>query len=144
MKIFVAPVLAVALAACNPQESVPPANPAQPSTAPATTASGPVASPESAEYKIVNWGNQTTAPGVEFNVQRDGNSGISFELNNPVPTSEITATFDGKPLTGIATNGVIVTATIPGEYLAEAGTYPIELQIPGMSLKIPVGNFEVK
>ncbi len=92
----------------------------------------------------MQWGDKTTAPGVAFNVQRDGNSGISFELNQPVPTSEITATFDGKPLTGIATNGVIVTATIPGEFLAKAGSYPVELQIPALSLQIPAGDFQVK
>lgn len=142
MKVFAALVLAVALAGCNPQQGVPPANPAQPSTK--NTASGPVSSPASSEYKVVNWGNQTTAPGVTFNVQRDGNSGISFELNQTVPTSEITGTFDGKPLTGIATNGVIVTATIPGEFLSKAGSYPVELQIPALSVQIPAGDFEVK
>ncbi|MES2857684.1 MAG: hypothetical protein V4704_00710 [Pseudomonadota bacterium] len=116
--------------------------PAQ-SSSPAAT-SAPAAPAAAGEYKIVNWSQKGTAPGAEFNVQRDGNSGISFELNQPVPTAEITGTFDGKPLTGIATNGVIVTATIPGEYLAEAGTYPVELQIPDLGKKIPAGNFEVK
>jgi len=142
MKIFAALVLAVALAGCNPQEGVPPANPAKPSTT--DTATGPAASPATSEYKVVNWGNKTTGPGVTFNVQRDGNSGISFELNQPVPTSEITGTFDGKPLTGVATNGVIVTATIPGEFLSKAGSYPVALQIPALSVNIPAGDFEVK
>lgn len=142
MKVYAALFLAVGLAGCNPQEGVPPSEPAQPSAP--TTSSSPATAPATSEYTIVNWSQRGTAPGVEFNVQRDGNSGISFELNQPVPTSEITATFDGKPLTGIATNGVIVTATIPGEYLAKAGSYPVELQIPDMSLKIPAGNFEVK
>lgn len=142
MKVCAALVLAIALAGCNPQESVPPANPAQPSNP--TTASGPATPSATSEYKIVNWGLRGTAPGVTFNVQRDGNSGISFELNQPVPPAEITATFDGKPLTGIATNGVIVTATIPGAYLSKAGTYPVELQILGLAPHIPAGDFKVE
>lgn len=142
MKVYAALILVVGLVGCNPQEGVPPTGPAK-SSAP-TTSSNPATAPATNDYTVVNWSQRGTAPGVTFNVQRDGNSGISFELSQPVPTSEITATFDGKPLTGIATNGVIVTATIPGEYLAKAGSYPVELQIPDMALKIPAGNFEVK
>lgn len=142
MKVRAALVLAIVLAGCNPQEAVPPAHPVRSSHS--DPASGSASSPSTTEYKVVNWGLRGTAPGVAFNVQRDGNSGISFELDQPAPPAEITATFDGKPLTGIATNGVIVTATIPGEYLSVAGTYPVELQIVGLAPHIPAGDFVVK
>ena len=137
--LFLAIIL---LGACGDKPA--PLNPPAASSTPAAGAAATSEADRPVKLAVVNFSPISTPAGTPFNVQRDGNSGISFELNNPVPTSEITATFDGKPLTGIATNDVIVTATIPGEYLAEAGAYPVELQIPAMFLKIPVGNFEVK
>lgn len=32
----------------------------------------------------------------------------------------------------------------PALVLAVAGSYPVELQIPALSLQIPVGDFQVK
>ena len=145
MKTFLAvATLTLLCCACNPQQTPPPGQPAAPAAqtpaSSASTAGAPVAAP----YKIVNWGQQSTAAGQPFNVQRDGNSGVTFELNQPAPAGEIRGTFDGKPLTGVVANGVIVTATIPGDYLAKPGRYPVALNIPTAADPVVAGEFEVK
>ena len=48
-----------------------------------------------------------------------------------------------KGKTGVVVNGVIVTATIPDEYIAHPGQYPVKLTIPSQGIEIPAGNFEV-
>ncbi|MEJ7746209.1 MAG: hypothetical protein WKF61_05555 [Luteimonas sp.] len=83
-----------------------------------------------------------TAAGVAFNVQADGNSGVFFEINGAAGTDPITVTFDGKPLTGVVVSEKVITATIPGDYLKVAGTFPVELHEG--SRTIPAGNFTVK
>lgn len=106
------------LSACNPQEPVP----------------FPV---------IANWGQQSTPAGVPFNVQADGRSGVYFELNQQAPPGDLLVTFDGKPLAGVAVTGVMVTATIPPEYLAVPGSYPVVLELPPAGTRVEAGNFEV-
>lgn len=96
---------------------------------------------DSVKLAVVNFSPRTTPAGVTFNVQRDGNSGISFELNRLPPPTPFKAWFDNKPLTGVVSSKTIVTATIPGEYLAEPGTYPIELEVGG--IRLPAGDFVV-
>ena len=137
---FLLPMLAI-LAACNPQAPVPPA---QTEAGQPTADSQPAQQPEEKGYSVVNWSPQSTSVGTSFNVQADGNSGISFELNRPVPAGEITATFDGRPLSGVAASGVIVTATIPEDYLGTAGNYEVALQLPSVGQEIKAGEFEVK
>ncbi|MEO5962337.1 MAG: hypothetical protein ABIO75_08810 [Thermomonas sp.] len=92
---------------------------------------------------IVNWGQRSTPAGVPFNVQADGNSGVSFELNQTAPPADVVVSFDGKPLTGVVVAGVIVTATIPPEYLAEPGSYPVVMELQPAGTRIDAGNFEV-
>ena len=126
--------LVVMLYGCNPQTPVAP----QQAAAPAASAT------PAAEYRVVNWGQRSTPAGTPFNVQRDGGSGISFELNQPAPAGDLRATFDGKPLNGIAANGVIVTATIPADYLGRPGHYPVALVLPTSPAPVSAGDFEVK
>ena len=38
----------------------------------------------------------------------------------------------------------VVTATIPSDYIATAGDYPIVLEVPSTGAKIEVGSFKVK
>lgn len=137
-KLFgIAVVLLVA--GCNPQETVPPAN-----KAPDTAASTTNATASAVEYKVVNMSPQKTKVGTPFNVQLDQGSGISFELSRPAPPGDIKVMFDGKPLGGVAANGVIVTATIPTSYFATAGTYPVTVMLPGAQAPLPAGNFTVE
>lgn len=96
---------------------------------------------DTVKLAVVNFAPRTTPAGVPFNVQRDGNSGISFELNRLPPPTEFKAWFDNKPLTGVVSSKTIVTATIPGDYLAEPGSYPIELEVGGV--RLPAGDFVV-
>lgn len=136
-KIFAAAVVSLLASACNPQDPVPPAAPA----------GAPAASSEAAtavEYKVVNMSPATTKVGTPFNVQLDQGSGISFELSRPVPPGEIKVMFDGKPLGGVAANGVIVTATIPESYLAMAGAYPVTVLLPGSPEPLSAGTFTVE
>ncbi len=51
--------------------------------------------------------------------------------------------FDGKPLTGVVVSGVIITATVPPEYLAEPGSYPVVVELQPAGTRIEAGNFEV-
>lgn len=119
MKTFVLSVaLILLLAACNPQEPVP----------------FPV---------IANWGDRSTPAGVPFNVQADGHSGVYFELNQQAPPGSLVVTFNGKPLAGVAVSGVMVTATIPPEYLAVPGSYPVVLEMQPAGTRVEAGNFEV-
>ena len=138
-KLLAVATVALLATACNPQETVSPANtgaaPAAGTAAPAATA---------VEYKVVNMAPQSTKAGTPFNVQIDQGSGISFELSRPVPPGDIKVMFDGKPLGGVAANGVIVTATIPESYLATAGSYPVTVQLPGSANPLPAGNFTVE
>lgn len=140
MKILLLPaVLVLLVSACNPQEPVavvdPVPVPAATSTADAAGATAPLA--------IVNWGQRSTPAGVPFNVQADGNSGVSFELNQMAPPADVVLSFDGKPLTGVVVGGLIITATIPAEYLAEPGNYPVVMELQPAGTRIEAGNFEV-
>jgi hypothetical protein len=95
----------------------------------------------SARLAVVNFSPRSTPVDTPFNVQLDGNSGISFELSRPAPPAEFSAWFDDKPLTGVVASQKVVTATIPGEYLSTPGKYPIELEVGGV--RLPAGSFEV-
>jgi len=120
----------------TPREPLTPANP------PPTSAAALAAS--AVENKVVAARPMKTKEGTPFNVQLDRGSGISFELSRPVPPGDIKVSFDGKPLGSVAANGVIVTATSPGNYLAAAGRYPVTLQLPGSTTALPAGNFTVE
>lgn len=125
--------LSALLAGCNPQQAVD-------TPAPATAAAGA----PGAKATVVNWGQRSTKVGEDFNVQADGNSGVSFELSQPVLPGEYTITFAGKPLTGVVTSGVIITATIPKDFLAHPGTFPIVIQNPPQGVRIEAGDFTVE
>lgn len=114
--------------------------PINPPAADPTTA--PVADDSSAKLAVVNFSPKGTPVDTPFNVQLDGNSGISFELSRPAPAAEFKAWFDNKPLTGVVASNAIVTATIPAEYLATAGEFPIEIEVGGM--RLPAGTFVVE
>ena len=138
MKTLLLPVvLMLILSACNPQEPVAAVDPVPAAATPSETAA--VTAPPS----IVNWGQRSTPAGVPFNVQADGHSGVSFELSKEAPPGDVVVTLDGKPLTGIAVGGVIVTATIPPEYLAKPGSYPVVMELQPAGTRIEAGNFEV-
>ncbi len=139
MKTLLLPVvLTLVLSACNPQEPVASASDPVPAAgASAETAAG------IAPLNIVNWGQRSTPAGVPFNVQADGHSGVSFELNHKAPPADVVMSFDGKPLTGVVVSGVIVTATIPPEYLAKPGSYPVVMELQPAGTRVEAGNFEV-
>jgi len=125
----------LALGACGDKPA-----PITPPPAAATADSGDDTA-TAGKLAVVNFSPNTTPAGTSFNVQADGNSGISFELNRPAPAAEFAGWFDNKPLTGLVANKMIVTATIPGEYLAQPGSYPIELEVGGV--RLPAGTFVV-
>lgn len=110
-------------------------------TPPSATVAEGSAADASTKLAVVNFSPRSTPVNTPFNVQRDGNSGISFELNRPAPPAEFSAWFDNKPLTGVVASKLVVTATIPGEYLSTPGKYPIELEVGGT--RLPAGLFEV-
>lgn len=121
------------LGACGekPAPSTPPVVPA---------AAGSVASKPVEALEVVNFSPNTTPAGTPFNVQRNGNSGISFELSRS-PVGAVKLWFDGKPMADGVVVNVIVTSTIPVEYMASAGNYPIELEVGGV--RVPAGTFTV-
>lgn len=129
-------LLASLMVACGdkPTPTVPPASDR-------TDSGSEGAAQSSAQLAVVNFGPRSTPVDTPFNVQRDGNSGISFELSRPAPPAEFSAWFDNKPLTGVVARELVVTATIPGEYLSTPGKYPIELEVGGV--RLPAGSFEV-
>lgn len=94
--------------------------------------------------KVVNFNQKSTTAGTAFNVQRDGNSGITFELNRPLPAADVKAWFNGQPLPGVVANEKLVTATIPTEYLRTPGEYPVELEVSSEPERLPAGMFTVK
>lgn len=122
------------LGACGdkPAPITPPAS--APSDSAAAAANAPAA------LTVVNFSPNTTPAGTPFNVQRDGNSGISFELSSS-PVGVVKLWFDGKPMVDGVVVNLIVTSTIPVDYMATAGDYPIELEVGGV--RIPAGTFTV-
>lgn len=102
----------------------------------------PAASSE--PLQVVNFNQRSARAGMPFNVQADGNSGISFELNRSVSGAKVAAFFDGKQLTGVASNATVVTATIPVDYLKTPGEYPLELEVSTERARLPVGTFTVE
>lgn len=123
MKMHFTLVVAAALmaSACNPQKSVEPAG-----------------------ITVVNMNPQQTKAGTPFNVQVDQGSGMSFELSRPAPAGDIRVLFDGKPLGGVASSGVIVTATVPTAYLMTPGVYPVTMQMPDSKTPVAAGFFTVE
>ncbi len=128
--------LMLVLSACNPQVPVP-----RTAVDAGATATGPAA--EVSQPSIVNWGDRSTTAGVPFNVQADGRSGVYFQLDQPAPPADVVVSFDGRPLTGVVVSGVVITATIPPEYLAEPGSYPVVVELQPGGTRIEAGNFEV-
>ena len=135
--LFLAIIL---LGACGDKPA--PLNPPAASSTPAAGAAATSEADRPVKLAVVNFSPISTPAGTPFNVQRDGNSGISFELSRPAPAAEFKGWFDDKPLTGVVVSKTIVTATIPGDYLANAGSYPIALEVGGV--RLPAGTFEVK
>lgn len=134
---FAVMVVTALLAGCGDKPT--PITP--PSPASGATGADAGAPDASTKLAVVNFSPRSTPVDTPFNVQRDGNSGISFELNRPAPPAEFSAWFDNKPLTGVVASKLVVTATIPGEYLSTPGKYPIELEVGGV--RLPAGSFEV-
>jgi hypothetical protein len=135
--------LCFALSACDSQ---PTAAPGAAADANAVPAPAPIAEPaESTKLTVIHWGPEKTKAGEAFNVQADGNSGIWFELDREVPPgTSIAGTFGGKPLIGAVVNGKFGAATIPLDYIATAGTYPMELHIPAEGPAIPAVDIVVE
>lgn len=131
-KLLAVTAFALFISGCNPQ--------AAHTAAPATPGGKSAAAHE---FKVVNMSPRSTKAGAPFNVQVDNGSGVSFELNQPVPAGDVQVTFDGKPLGGVAANGVIVTATIPNDYIAKMGRYPVTMQVAGSAV-LPAGEFTVE
>ena len=111
--------IVLCLVACNPQQSVTPidGDPVSMQGAP----HGPAAAP----VEVLGWGPRSTPADTPFNIQADGNSGLSFQLSGRAPAGNYVITLDGRPLTGVVVSGELVTATIPREYLARSGTFPL-------------------
>lgn len=135
----IAPLLALAvLTACGQKPE-----PVTPPTTPAAEAGNPVmSSSTSTVLRVTNFSPDRTPAGTPFNVQADGHSGISFELDRAAPPAEFSATFDGKPLSGVVSSGRVVTATIPVDYLSTPGRYPLVLEVGGT--RLPAGDFVVE
>ena len=142
MKKMLLTTAALVLCACNPQQGVPPTGAATPAAE--TQAPSPTTTAVPLEYTVVNMSPAKTKAGVPFNVQMDKGSGLSFEISRPVPVGDTKILFDGKPLGGVATNGVIITATIPGDYIAMPGSYPVTVLLPGLDTALPAGSFTVE
>ena len=130
--------LAVVAVGCTDQQNAAPGAPANDTAAPAA------ANVDVSTLKIVQWGPKSTKAGTMFNAQPDGNSGMFVELSGDAPLTKFEGTIGGKPLSGVIASGKVVTATIPAEYLATPGTYPVELVVPAQNARIAVGNFTVE
>lgn len=129
--------LAVVAIGCTDQQNAAPG-------APAGAAAPAAANVDVSTLKVVQWGPKSTKAGATFNAQPDGNSGMFVELSGDVPLTKFEGTIGGKPLSGVVASGKVVTATIPAEYLATPGTYPVELVVPAQNARIAVGNFTVE
>lgn len=127
-------VLIAALAACGQKP--------EPVTPPATSGDRAAEASSSGVLQVTNFSPDRTPADTPFNVQADGNSGISFELDRAAPPAEFSVTFDGKPLTGVVSSGRVVTATIPLDYLSTPGSYPLVLEVGGT--RLPAGEFVVE
>lgn len=138
--------LGIVLSACDSQPTAAPG--AAASNAPAVAAPAPMPEPGSvvpSAVTIIKWGPERTKAGEPFNVQADGNSGIWFELDAAVPAgTSISGSFGGKPLIGPVVDGKFGAATIPVDYLATPGTYPLELHIPADGPAIAGGSIIVE
>ncbi len=127
--------LALSLAGCGEKPT--------PVNMPANTQAGSTDQSTAEPVRILSFNQDSTAAGQSFNVQSDGSSGITFELNRPAPKTGVKAWFDNRPLTGVVARDMVVTATIPAEYLGTVGEYPLELEIPGQPNRLAAGNFIV-
>lgn len=134
------------ITSCKQQGSLPAGNEAAGGSQQASVAEpAQVAAPKPvSSLKIINWAPQTTKAGVAFNAQPDGNSGVFFELDGDVPPIAFTATFDGKPMSGVVASGHVVTATIPSDYLKSPGQHQIEIQAPSENAKIGPVTFTIE
>lgn len=129
--------LATAMLGCT-EQGTPPA-----ATDPAATATTAAPAAKVSDLKVVQWGPKNTSPGVAFNVQPDGNSGMFVEFDGPLPATKFEGTLGGKPLQGVVASGNVVTATVPADYVAAAGRLPLELFVPSENARISVGEFVV-
>lgn len=138
--------LTLLAAACDSEPTPAPgaAAPVEGTEPAAASATGSTESEAPAALSIVQWGPDKTAAGETFNLQPDGNSGMWFQLSSVPPPSEYAGTIGGKPMISVVANGNIVAGTVPPDYLATPGTYPIVLTITTTGQKFEVGNFIVE
>lgn len=123
-----AAAVALSASACNPQANVPPGQ--------GSDAYAPV--------EVVDWGPRATPAGTPFNVQADGNSGLSFNLRHAAPPAGVDVLFDGQPLPGVAASGSLVTATVPAAQLASRGAHAVALRNRQTGQMTPAGSFAVE
>ena len=72
---------------------------------------------------VTSWGPNATQTGVPFNVQPD--SGAAFWVNvNQNLQSDAVIVFHGVKLRSVV-SGKLVTAGVPADLYAQAGTYPL-------------------
>lgn len=127
-------VLIAALTACGQKP--------EPVTPPATSGDRATEASSSGVLQVTRFSPDRTPAGTPFNVQADGHSGISFELDRAAPPADFSGTFDGKPLPAVVSSGRVVTATIPLDYLSTPGRYPLVLEVGGT--RLPAGEFVVE
>ena len=108
-------------------------------TPPAADTAAPVAAPT-----VAKWGPHSTAAGVAFNAQADGQSSLWIQANGRLFTRGTVVTFDGKPVDNVTVTpaGDLMTMLIPADYIATPGMKPVVLRIGGTQ-ELVVGDFEV-
>jgi glycosyltransferase involved in cell wall biosynthesis len=76
--------------------------------------------------EIVKLHPASTAPGVAFNVQPNGESALCLTCRNAPPDAIVM--FDGQPLETTVGGPDIVTAIVPRDFFAAAGSFPVRLR----------------
>lgn len=114
-------IVALALAGCGHQSG----GTATSNSVPPSAAAGGERS-VTTPLKITSWGPDSTEAGTAFNKQPNGSAALWIRVNQSLAGDEAAVEFNGTLLQGTV-SGNLVTAGIPDELYARAGTYEVRV-----------------
>lgn len=95
------------------------------------------------EFRVNNWGPQSTKAEINPNKQPDGSMGIWIEVSGAQGLGEVQVLFSGNPAKSTSVQGKLITAAIGVDQLSITGDKEIAVKQIETGKIFSVGTFKV-